>query len=195
MRMSTKEDILSLAIHQMKEGGYDALNFREIAEDLDVSKANIHHHFQNKDTLAHHAVEAYTHRTLGAFQAFADESDGDILFFMKQMEEMFWKMSEEEGHCGVCVCEQIARVPHSPSILKEQSNRFSDHICQIVGQVVQRAAEQGRFKQGVKPEEISLLLILLFKGKMSYAQSFPSVQDARSAVGGVVSSWLETLLK
>lgn len=192
--MSTKDAILHLAIQQMKEGGYDALNFREIAEELEVSKANIHHHFQNKDTLAYNAVESYSLKTLKAFQAFADEADGDLLWFMKQMEEMFWTMSKEEGHCGVCVCEQIARVPHSPSALKEQSNHFSNRICEIVHEVVLKASAQGRFRPGLNPEEISLLLILLFKGKMSYAQSFPTVEEAKESVQGVIHTWLQTIL-
>ena len=38
-----KDEILKLAQQQMKEGGYENLNFAKIAEDLSTTRANLHH--------------------------------------------------------------------------------------------------------------------------------------------------------
>ena len=47
-----KNAILKRAEQQLMGGGYDKLNFATIARDLNTTRANLHYHFKNKETLA-----------------------------------------------------------------------------------------------------------------------------------------------
>ena len=47
-----RESILKIAEEQMMAGGYGTLSFGEIAKELSTTRANLHYHFKNKETLA-----------------------------------------------------------------------------------------------------------------------------------------------
>ncbi len=188
-----KQEILHLATTQMKEGGYDALNFRTISEELGVTKANIHHHFQNKETLANEVVREYSKQTMDAFRSIAEECDGDLKVFLRREESFFWEMSEEAGHCGVCVCEQIIRVPHSPDSLLQTAQEYSALFLDVLESVVSRAAERGLLRPGVNPQDCAFQLAMMMKGLVSMAQGYPSVPEAREALSGKLLSWADRI--
>ena len=102
----------------MRDGGYKTLNFRVIAEHLNTSKANIHHHFGNKEGLANEVINDYSSKMLGEFKRLAAECDSDLFLFIKEVEDLFWSACLKKGHCVMCLCEQVARVVQVPNTTK-----------------------------------------------------------------------------
>lgn len=65
---NTRDRIIAAAESRMREGGYHGFSFREIAADVGIKSASVHHHFPAKEDLASAVVDGYTARfieTLG----------------------------------------------------------------------------------------------------------------------------------
>lgn len=59
-----RDRILDAAETRARRGGYNGFSFREIAQDVGVSSAAIHHHFAAKADLAEALTKRYTQRAL-----------------------------------------------------------------------------------------------------------------------------------
>lgn len=189
-----KAEILALATKQMREGGYDTLNFRGIAEQLHISKANIHHHFVNKETLAVEVIHSYTTVMLEGMQQLAQKFDWDLDGFMHELEGFFWSVCRESGHCSVCVCEQVARVSDVPAAMKEMSETFSVQFFELVRGVVEKSSEKGQLRSDLDTDQVTQQIIMMMSGLGSMARMKPSVSEAEKALAGTLQSWIKTLM-
>ena len=63
---TTRDAIKTLALQLLIQQGYRGLNFRDIAEGLDITRANIHYHFGNKQMLVEEVLTDYVEGTLAA---------------------------------------------------------------------------------------------------------------------------------
>ncbi len=60
--MSTRSDLLTSAEVLLRTKGYAAFSYADLAEDIGIKKASIHHHFPTKEGLAIAIVESYLFR-------------------------------------------------------------------------------------------------------------------------------------
>jgi AcrR family transcriptional regulator len=74
----TRDKILDTASRLIRAGGYEALNFGTIAEELGITRANIHHHFKNKENLALQAVNRYSAGLEERFAGFKEKHPGNF---------------------------------------------------------------------------------------------------------------------
>ena len=63
---STAGRIIAAAERRMREGGFHGFSFREIAADVGIKSASVHHHFPTKEDLAAAVARAYTDRHMAA---------------------------------------------------------------------------------------------------------------------------------
>ncbi len=75
-----KDEIKHVTIALLLRHGYQGLRFRDIAEQLGVTRANIHHHYGNKLNLCEEVIVEYVDRTLEAWTA---NWTGDSTLFAK----------------------------------------------------------------------------------------------------------------
>ncbi len=66
MSETTAEKIVAAAERRMRAGGYHGFSFREVAADVGVKSASVHHHFATKERLAAAVAEDYADRFLEA---------------------------------------------------------------------------------------------------------------------------------
>lgn len=64
--LSTRDRIVAATEARMREGGYHGFSFREIAADVGIKSASVHHHFPAKEDLASAVVDDYTERLIAA---------------------------------------------------------------------------------------------------------------------------------
>lgn len=62
MTMNTRDALIESAVQAARQRGYFGFSFADLAEEVGIRKASIHHHFPTKEDLAVAAVEAYTSR-------------------------------------------------------------------------------------------------------------------------------------
>lgn len=80
---SMKDDIKRVATELLIKDGYQGFRFRDVADTLGVTRANVHHHFGTKMNLTEEVVTGYITETLeiwrenwGGDKSFADKIAG-----------------------------------------------------------------------------------------------------------------------
>ncbi|MCV0394329.1 MAG: TetR/AcrR family transcriptional regulator [Rhizobiaceae bacterium] len=61
---STKDEIKRVTVGLLLRHGYQGLRFRDIADMLGITRANIHHHYGNKQNLCEEVIAGYVEATL-----------------------------------------------------------------------------------------------------------------------------------
>lgn len=107
---SMRESILSAAEKRVRAVGFNAMSFRDLANDVGVKSASVHYHFPQKEDLGEQLVKRYTDR----FQARLDEIDIDEVGPLGAL-ETFVAMYAEALVIGesVCLCAILAAEANS----------------------------------------------------------------------------------
>lgn len=78
-----KDEIRRVTVELLLRHGYQGLRFRDIAEKLNTTRANIHHHYGNKLNLCEEVIVEYVDKTLEAWaenwtsdKSFAEKING-----------------------------------------------------------------------------------------------------------------------
>ena len=72
----TRKRILDAAYQLFRRQGYSRVSMDEIAAATRVTKRTLYYHFESKDQLLAHVLEAQHHLALAAFKTFADRLSG-----------------------------------------------------------------------------------------------------------------------
>lgn len=73
---SKRDELLDAAEDRIRLGGYHAVSFRDLADDLGIKSASVHYYFRHKEGLVLAVVERYAARF---FDALARESEAATL--------------------------------------------------------------------------------------------------------------------
>lgn len=152
-----KDKILKIAQEQMKSGGYENLNFSKIAEDLSTTRANLHHHFKNKEGLAFQATQKYIEESSQKLMGLFTANKGDFPSFISDVESFFFEEAKSNGRCGGCVCSQLIREPNIPSEILKLAQSHFDNIKIGLEIMIKESQENGLIKKSISPEELAYL--------------------------------------
>lgn len=119
--MSTRSDLLTSAEILLRTKGYAAFSYADLAEDIGIKKASIHHHFPTKESLAIAIVESYLFRFKNQLECINDENTG-IIDRLNAFALMFAQSSKNAmlPLCGALAAELLAL----PESLKELTRDF-----------------------------------------------------------------------
>ena len=148
----------------MKEGGYENLNFAKIADDLSTTRANLHHHFKNKEGLALQATQNYIDDMSQNMMNLINKNKGNFAGFLNDLEDFFIKDVKLNGRCGSCVCGQLVREPDIPdSILMLAQNHF-DTLKSLFEGMIRESQENGLIVKSITATELSYLAMSMLMG-------------------------------
>ncbi|WP_376087446.1 TetR/AcrR family transcriptional regulator [Roseomonas sp. CCTCC AB2023176] len=68
MATSKADEILDAAERRIREAGYNGFSFRDLAADVGIRSASVHHHFPTKAALAAAVARRYADRFLAALE-------------------------------------------------------------------------------------------------------------------------------
>lgn len=188
-----RDQILDIAKIQMKQGGFQNLSFADIAKQLSTTRANLHYHFKNKETLALETTKAYASEHLKQFQDLSHEFRGDFFGFVLAVEEMFWDESTKIRDCGICVCSQVLRESDPPDSLKSVSLEHFQEIQALMIKHMMSAVESKQLSEKLDIAAVGVQFSALMMGLMTMAQMFPTVKDAKQELNGFGKSWLASV--
>src|SRR5689334_6060193 len=83
-----RDRILRVALELFTEHGYDGTSLREIAEELDVTKAALYYHFKSKDAILLSRVNDWREQTMSLV-----EWGRDLPFRTELQKEMLRRLS------------------------------------------------------------------------------------------------------
>jgi len=146
-----RSEILEIAEIQMKAGGYDQLNFGSIAKELKTTRANLHYHFRNKESLAIEVTKRFMAEQEADIVKLAAQYDGDFPNFIVGMENLLWSHHKKNGRVGACVCSQIIRQPEAPQCLLELAEKHFLLFTSTLYEQVVASINKGTLKEDLNP--------------------------------------------
>ena len=103
----TTQKIIAAAEQRMRRGGFHDFSFREIAADVGIKSASVHHHFPTKQDLGVAVAEAYTERFMAALGD-PEDADRGPAELLKSYVELFRQALVRDRSmclCGILVSE------------------------------------------------------------------------------------------
>jgi len=172
--MEKREAILESAERRMREGGFHACSFREIADDVGIKSASVHYHFSTKAALAASLVERYEAKVL---EAIGDPDDGrELAAKLRAMRTAFRSgLKRGDGMClgGVLASETLS-LPSPVAIATR-------HYFAACNDWLARAFTCARVAE---PSRKALQLTALLQGAMLQAIALGDVAAFDEAVEG-----------
>lgn len=168
--MSTRSDLLSSAEILLRTKGYAAFSYADLAEDIGIKKASIHHHFPTKEGLAIAIVESYLFRFKKQLEQVNDENT-EIVGRLNAFAQMFVQSSENGllPLCGALAAELLVL----PVRLKEMTLGFFEiHLEWLQANVVLGQA-RGEIKAELNAMHVARLILNTLEGSsfVSWAMS------------------------
>ena len=168
--MSTRSDLLTSAEVLLRTKGYAAFSYADLADDIGIKKASIHHHFPTKEGMAIAIVESYLFRFRKQLEAINDENVG-IVDRLKAFALMF-AHSSENGMlplCGALAAELLAL----PESLKAMTKDFFEIHLTWLQENIKKGQDQGVLKPGLDVITVSRFILNALEGAsfVSWAMS------------------------
>ena len=163
---STRDAIKTLALQLLIQQGFRGLNFRDIAEGLDITRANIHYHFGNKQMLVEEVLTDYVEGTLAALagiwmtdRSFVTKIDAMIAYSKDR-----YRRQNPPGTSGR-PWSLISRLRQDTDLLTpaghEALQRFGVEMARILRGSIEDAKAQGEFSADLPVEDVALQLATL----------------------------------
>ena len=129
--MSDRRDaIMDVAERLIRTHGYNGFSFREIAAEVGIKSASVHHHFPTKADLAAAVAKRYRER----FIASVDEEETAGASRVEAWRRLFRRSLMEDGLmclCGILAAEGDAL----PEAVASEARRFLEGGVRSIGEV------------------------------------------------------------
>lgn len=101
----TAKKIIDATEKRMRDSGFHGASFRDVAADVGIKSASVHHHFPTKEDLGAAVVRDYTERFMAALGA-PDDTDRGPTELMAQYVDLFRQALIRDE--TMCLCGIIA---------------------------------------------------------------------------------------
>lgn len=159
--MSTRSDLLITAELLLRTKGYAAFSYADLADEIGIKKASIHHHFPTKEGLGVAVIESYLFR-FEKNLALINEQSPDALVRLNAFASLFVD-SSENGMLPLCgaLAAELSALPES---LKELTRKFFQiHLLWLESNLAKGQAEN-LIRGDLNPKEISRAILNILEG-------------------------------
>ncbi|WP_026569194.1 MULTISPECIES: TetR/AcrR family transcriptional regulator [Sediminibacillus] len=160
-----KEQIILLTMKFIKEKGFSAFSYDDLAKELGVTKAGIHYHFEKKEELG---VAVCTHleetleRTYSAIkQDKMKNIDKPLAFLSKRAVQV-------DSHAVCPISALQADYNDLPGTMQVKVRQISQREIGIMTELLEDAKQDGGLKAMEDSEGLAALLIASAKGGLQY---------------------------
>jgi len=153
MTTDTKQRILLTARRMVQARGYNALSFREIAKDVGIKSAGVHHHFPTKGDLGAALARQYTEEAVellhDLLRTFNNEHET-----LERYTSVFRSALVQDNR--MCLCGIMAAEHHDlPDEVRLEVGRFTevnvDWLCKILS-----FRDEARDAQSIKRQALAI---------------------------------------
>lgn len=185
-----RDEILKTAQVQMSLGGYKNLNFASIAEALGTTRANVHHHFKNKEGLALEVTRQYTMGVLEMAKGMAEDNPGDFKGMIGAIEAHVVDSIRESGKESACICGQLIKEHDIPDALREMASNFLAEGVVMLEQMIKEAQQAGNLPKEIDPNKMARVTHAMIIGIDDMALIFDDRNVAADYVDGLLTEWV-----
>jgi len=159
--MSTRSDLLASAEILLRTKGYAAFSYADLADEIGIKKASIHHHFPTKEGLAIAIVESYLFRFKSQLESInAGNTSG--IDRLNAFAMMFAKSSESAllPLCGALAAELLAL----PESLKEMTKYFFEIHLNWLQDNIFKGQEAGELNAELDSVKVARVILNTLEG-------------------------------
>jgi TetR/AcrR family transcriptional repressor of nem operon len=169
----TAERLMDSAEAHMRNGGYGAFSFRDIAAEVGISSASVHHHFPTKAFMAAAVARRYGERFLARVAQRNDGSPEDVVAIYRNAIRQ-----SLERHGQMCLC----------GVLGVEAGSLSPEVGTEIESFFRRCIEDITRRLGGGPvaEERAHQVMATLEGAMMLARVYHSVESFDLATAALV---------
>src|SRR6201993_5293738 len=112
---------MDLAEAHIRHRGYGGFSFRELAAEVGIKSASVHHHFPTKATMAAAVARRYGDRFLASVAPRPRETANDVI---RAYQSVFRKALEQDGRMCLCGVLGAEAGVLSPEVVEEIQSFF-----------------------------------------------------------------------
>lgn len=164
--MERRDQILDSAEHLARSRGYDAFSYADLAEEVGIRKASIHHHFPKKVDLGLALIERYRERFVGALHAIEGNGGEQLRQFIALYRAALL------GGDAVCLCVAFSagRDSLSGAILDELNHFHADALLWLE-RAIALGARDGTIEHVSDPVSEASTVLALVEGAQLIARA------------------------
>ncbi|MEL6264089.1 MAG: TetR/AcrR family transcriptional regulator [Pseudomonadota bacterium] len=174
----TAERLLDAAERRVRVGGYNGFSFRDLAADVGIRSASVHHHFPTKEALVARLAERYADRFVAALPAGATgaalvEAYRDAFRAGLEADPLVEPAADGRRPRQMCLCGILgAEVAVLPPSVARAARRFFERTADHLARGIEGAVAD--------PRAGALAVLARLEGAMilSRALDDPRVYDA-----------------
>jgi TetR/AcrR family transcriptional repressor of nem operon len=171
----TAERLMDSAEAHMRNGGYGAFSFRDIAAEVGISSASVHHHFPTKPIMAAAVARRYGERFLANVAQRADGTPEDVVAIYRAQIR-----GSLERHGQMCLCGVLG--VESGSLLPEVADEIEHFFRRCIEDITRRLGG------GPAAEKRAHQVMATLEGAMMLARVCRSVESFDLATADLVKS-------
>lgn len=160
-----RQRIKSLAAKLLVKHGYRGVSFGDIADRLSTTRANIHYHFGNKNSLVEEVTDEYVTATLAKFRSIWTDTDTSLAFKLDST-VAFNRLRYDEFNVGDddgLSWSLVARMRADSDALSPRSvasvQRFASELTSAIRVGISSAVDQGELSPVTPVEDVVALLV------------------------------------
>lgn len=163
-----KEQIISTALELLQTHGYENFSYLDIANQLGITKASIHHHFPKKPDLGValcHAIHTWHEREFGKILVMDTSAQEKLDIYINAM------LRYACGKNKICPLSSLqADIASLPEGMRHALKKLDEHELNFIRQVLEQGQKEGCFKFHGKAEDQAVLVVLACKGALQYSR-------------------------
>jgi TetR/AcrR family transcriptional regulator, transcriptional repressor for nem operon len=169
--MSTQQKLIDSARYLIQTRGYNGFSYADVAEEVQVRKASIHHHFPTKADLAHAVVEQSRAGIVAQTQLLADgpfDPLEKLHFYVG-----YWERCITDATAPFCVAGMLAaELPSLPESLAADVRAHFRDLSRWLEIILTKGAQTGAFQlRGAASVEAEAFIAIVY-GAMLTARAF-----------------------
>ncbi len=175
--MSTRSEIIRIGDELIRDKGYNAFSFYDIAKALGIKNASIHYHFPTKVALGIAVLD----EQMAALEALIEKGvQKEPLDKLKDFFSIYIKI-EAEGK--ICIVGSLASDLHTLDVLlAAKLKEFANRTLEWVTDIVKEGHEKGVFRLSSTPRDKALMIITnmlasLQLTRLTGGQDFNTIKD------------------
>jgi TetR/AcrR family transcriptional repressor of nem operon len=169
--MTTQQKLIDSARYLIQTRGYNGFSYADVAEQVQVRKASIHHHFPAKSDLARAVVEQSRALIVAQTRTLADGAFDPIE--QLRVYTGYWEKCIADASAPFCVAGMLAtELPTLPGDLAEHVRAHFRDLSNWLETVLTKGAQLGRFElQGSARLEAESFMAMVY-GAMLTARAY-----------------------
>lgn len=183
--MSTRDALLHCATALVRTRGYIGFSYADMAAQIGIRKASIHHHFPTKEDLGVALVQQYTEQfeiSLSRITSMFSEPQEQLRHYVDLYRQSF--MQGFGCLCGM-LSSEIAVIPERVAHLVQ---RFMEMNINWLTHVIKQGQKTGQLKATIAAEELAAAVLSTCQGALILARAMKNIHPFNQAVEVVLIS-------